>query len=103
MWPKNITLDQLSKVRVLHKAAKELKQHIEKHFLTAVPEGISINVGYHHRPSLQRMHLHLISNDFDSEHMKTKKHRDSFQTDFFVKMERFEKLVRDNHEKNVKM
>ncbi|XVF55062.1 hypothetical protein PTKIN_Ptkin06aG0006600 [Pterospermum kingtungense] len=40
-------------------------------------------LGYHSNPSLRQLHLHVISQDFDSKHLKLKKHWNSFNTDFF--------------------
>lgn len=35
-------------------------------------------------PSMQQLHLHVISQDFDSIHLKNKKHWNSFTTPFFL-------------------
>ncbi|OMO97623.1 Histidine triad (HIT) protein [Corchorus olitorius] len=40
-------------------------------------------LGYHSVPSMRQLHLHVISQDFDSKHLKNKKHWNSFNTDFF--------------------
>ncbi|EDW49471.1 GM26840 [Drosophila sechellia] len=42
------------------------------------------NVGFHAEPSMQRLHLHVISRDFVSTSLKTKKHWNSFNTELFV-------------------
>lgn len=34
-------------------------------------------------PSMRQLHLHVISQDFDSKHLKNKKHWNSFNTAFF--------------------
>lgn len=34
-------------------------------------------------PSMRQLHLHVISQDFDSTHLKNKKHWNSFNTAFF--------------------
>lgn len=34
-------------------------------------------------PSMRQLHLHVISQDFDSKHLKNKKHWNSFNTPFF--------------------
>ena len=34
-------------------------------------------------PSMRQLHLHVISQDFNSKHLKNKKHWNSFNTDFF--------------------
>ncbi|XP_022697041.1 aprataxin-like [Varroa jacobsoni] len=41
-------------------------------------------LGYHAVPSMAQLHLHVISQDFDSPSLKTKKHWNSFTTAFFV-------------------
>lgn len=41
-------------------------------------------IGYHAEPSMQQLHLHVISTDFNSPSLKTKKHWNSFNTKFFV-------------------
>lgn len=45
-------------------------------------------IGYHARPSMKHLHLHVISKDFDSESLKTKKHFNSFNTSFFIEAAR---------------
>lgn len=40
-------------------------------------------LGYHSAPSMRQLHLHVISQDFDSAHLKNKKHWNSFNTAFF--------------------
>ncbi|CAK7343852.1 unnamed protein product [Dovyalis caffra] len=40
-------------------------------------------LGYHSVPSLRQLHLHVISQDFNSNHLKNKKHWNSFNTAFF--------------------
>ncbi|KAF9596543.1 hypothetical protein IFM89_012274 [Coptis chinensis] len=40
-------------------------------------------LGYHSTPSMQQLHLHVISQDFNSTHLKNKKHWNSFTTAFF--------------------
>ncbi|XP_058075067.1 transcription factor bHLH140 isoform X2 [Magnolia sinica] len=40
-------------------------------------------LGYHSAPSMRQLHLHVISQDFNSSHLKNKKHWNSFNTAFF--------------------
>ncbi|XP_004302540.1 PREDICTED: transcription factor bHLH140 [Fragaria vesca subsp. vesca] len=40
-------------------------------------------LGYHSEPSMRQLHLHVISQDFNSAHLKNKKHWNSFNTAFF--------------------
>lgn len=41
-------------------------------------------IGYHAEPSMQQVHLHVISTDFHSPALKNKKHWNSFTTEFFI-------------------
>lgn len=40
-------------------------------------------LGYHSAPSMRQLHLHVVSQDFDSVYLKNKKHWNSFNTNFF--------------------
>ncbi|XP_028057459.1 transcription factor bHLH140 [Camellia sinensis] len=40
-------------------------------------------LGYHSAPSMRQLHLHVISQDFNSKHLKHKKHWNSFNSPFF--------------------
>ncbi|CAL4088427.1 unnamed protein product, partial [Meganyctiphanes norvegica] len=40
--------------------------------------------GYHAIPSMARLHLHVISQDFDSTCLKSKRHWNSFNTKYFL-------------------
>ncbi|CAF0862285.1 unnamed protein product [Didymodactylos carnosus] len=43
--------------------------------------------GYHAIPSLSLLHMHIISQDFKSDCLKTKKHWNSFTTSYFMDAE----------------
>ncbi|KAI4905804.1 hypothetical protein NFI96_002375 [Prochilodus magdalenae] len=45
---------------------------------------LGFRLGYHAIPSMSHIHLHVISQDFDSPCLKNKKHWNSFTTDYFV-------------------
>ncbi|KAG0560402.1 hypothetical protein KC19_10G178600 [Ceratodon purpureus] len=40
-------------------------------------------LGYHSEPSMRQLHMHVISQDFDSPNLKNKKHWNSFTSGFF--------------------
>ena len=48
----------------------------------------NFKIGYHASPSMHRLHLHVISTDYDSPSLKTKVHWNSFTTPFFLLHER---------------
>lgn len=45
---------------------------------------LEFRLGYHAIPSMSQIHLHVISQDFDSTCLKTKKHWNSFTTEYFI-------------------
>ncbi|KAJ6639937.1 Aprataxin-like protein [Pseudolycoriella hygida] len=57
-------------------------------------------VGYHSSPSMQRLHLHVISNDYNSPCLKTKIHWNSFNTKFFWDVKYVHKEIRRNGKVN---
>ena len=55
------------------------------------------NIGFHAIPSMTHLHLHIISDDFQSEPMKNKKHWNSFTNSFFIFVDDFvEQLEQTN-------
>lgn len=54
-------------------------------------------IGYHAEPSMQQVHLHVVSTDFNSPALKNKKHWNSFTTDFFVNHEGKTGLYSENY------
>ena len=44
----------------------------------------NFSIGFHAVPSMSQVHLHVISHDFDSPWLKTKKHWNSFTTPFLL-------------------
>ncbi|PIN19858.1 Polynucleotide kinase 3' phosphatase [Handroanthus impetiginosus] len=47
-------------------------------------KSLLFRLGYHSVPSMRQLHLHVISQDFNSIHLKNKKHWNSFNTPFFL-------------------
>lgn len=54
--------------------------------------------GYHASPSMNRLHMHTISQDFMSPCLKTKKHWNSFTSEFFVNAEEVINMLEANGE-----
>ncbi|XP_076807726.1 aprataxin-like [Clavelina lepadiformis] len=52
--------------------------------------------GYHAVASMSQLHMHVISQDFSSSSLKTKKHWNSFTTDYFVDAETYVIELRNN-------
>lgn len=75
---KEITKEHLYLLKHMDAVAKELISE-ERH------TSRSFNIGYHAEPSMFRLHLHVISTDMNSPCVKTKRHWNSFTTNFFLK------------------
>jgi len=62
----------------------------------AVTEDVEeVKIGYHARPSLVPLHIHIISTDLESDKLKSRKHFNSFATSFFVPIDLMETWVRE--------
>lgn len=68
-----------------------LLEHMEKVGLDVANEitETKFKLGYHAEASMARLHLHVISEDMNSDCLKTKKHWNSFTTDFFINSKGF--------------
>jgi len=55
--------------------------------------GRQFHVGFHAVPSMQQVHLHVISRDLDSPALTNKKHWNSFASKFFLPAEDVIKLL----------
>ncbi|XP_072373455.1 aprataxin isoform X1 [Scyliorhinus torazame] len=63
---------------------------------------LKFRLGYHAIPSMSHVHLHVISQDFDSPCLKNKKHWNSFNTDYFLESEDVMKMVEQDGKVTVK-
>lgn len=57
-------------------------------------------VGIHAHPSMNHLHIHIISRDMHSDRLKHQKHYNSFNTDFFIPLEDFP-LAKDDLRRDV--
>uniref|UniRef100_A0A672MTF9 Aprataxin n=1 Tax=Sinocyclocheilus grahami TaxID=75366 RepID=A0A672MTF9_SINGR len=81
--------DSISSLKALRSEHVELLKHMQRvgdQMLQQCPDAhkLSFRLGYHTIPSMSHVHLHVISQDFDSPCLKNKKHWNSFTTDYFV-------------------
>lgn len=81
--------DGLDRLADVGKGHLPLLQHMHNlgedwitYFLNEDPSLI-FRLGYHSVPSMRQLHLHIISQDFDSPCLKNAKHWNSFTTSFF--------------------
>lgn len=55
------------------------------HTLRQADPSLRFRCGFHAAPSLRQLHMHVVSQDFDSPQLKNKKHWNSFtHPDFFL-------------------
>ncbi|XP_015456645.2 aprataxin isoform X1 [Astyanax mexicanus] len=81
--------DSISSLKALRPEHCELLKHMHKvgdRMIQQCPDNqkLRFRLGYHAIPSMSHIHLHVISQDFDSPCLKNKKHWNSFTTDYFV-------------------
>lgn len=77
---KAVSKEHLDLLRHMNNVAKDLvseDKYKDKEF----------KLGYHAEPSMARLHMHVISSDMNSPCLKTKKHWNSFMTEFFLSSE----------------
>ncbi|KAM7363558.1 aprataxin [Cochliomyia hominivorax] len=55
----------------------------------------NFKIGFHSQPSMQRLHLHVISKDFVSDCLKTRKHWNNFNTALFLNYEDLFKQIQE--------
>ncbi|KAL7299252.1 hypothetical protein TKK_0007842 [Trichogramma kaykai] len=73
-----VTRDDLQILKHMESVAHKF---VQKH------ENEQFQIGYHALPHMHRLHLHVISTDFDSPYLKTKKHWNTFMTPYFIPSE----------------
>ncbi|XP_018320976.1 aprataxin-like [Agrilus planipennis] len=79
--------EDIKSLKAVQKEHTSLLKHMEKvgeRIFKEKHPGMSFKMGYHSEPSMTRLHLHVISDDMKSDCLKTKKHWNSFNTDFFL-------------------
>ncbi|KAI3932242.1 hypothetical protein MKW98_024962 [Papaver atlanticum] len=80
-------LDRLTDVRVEHLPLLRTMHNIGGKWamkLISDEPSLVFRLGYHSDPSMRQLHLHVVSQDFNSKHLKNKKHWNSFNTAFFL-------------------
>ncbi|XP_041042180.1 aprataxin isoform X2 [Carcharodon carcharias] len=90
--------DSISNLKAVRRDHLTLLQHMHQVGQKLVREcldsdTLKFRLGYHAIPSMSHIHLHVISQDFDSPCLKNKKHWNSFNTDYFLESEDVMKMV----------
>jgi aprataxin len=78
---KHVSRDHLDLLKHMKRTGETVSEDIKK---KPGREKLCFRLGYHALPSMKQLHMHVISQDFDSACLKTKKHWNSFTSDFFL-------------------
>ncbi|XP_030322986.1 aprataxin isoform X2 [Calypte anna] len=87
---KSVTKDHLELLEHMHSVGQKMIEQCPSR------GSLEFRLGYHAIPSMSQLHLHVISQDFDSPSLKTKKHWNSFTTDYFLNSQDVIEMVRSN-------
>ncbi|XP_061198680.1 aprataxin isoform X3 [Neopsephotus bourkii] len=93
---KAVTRDHLELLEHMHAVGQKMIEECPAR------ESLEFRLGYHAIPSMSQLHLHVISQDFDSPALKTKKHWNSFTTDYFLNSQDVIEMVRSKGKVMVK-
>ncbi|XP_047221984.1 aprataxin [Girardinichthys multiradiatus] len=80
------SIPSLKALRTEHYDLLKHMQQVADRMIQQCPDSSTLRFrsGYHAIPSMSHIHLHVISQDFDSPCLKNKKHWNSFTTDYFI-------------------
>lgn len=73
------TREHLPLLQQMHDRAEKLTGKIKK------KEAVNFYIGYHAVPSMNLLHLHVISDDFDSQRIRKLHHWNIFNSEYFIK------------------
>lgn len=85
---KSLDISHLHLLKHMLKCGQELVDRLK----TKQPL-LRFRCGYHAVPSMIRLHMHVISQDFESRWLKTKKHWNSFTSEFFIDAEEILRIL----------
>ncbi|CAB3251739.1 unnamed protein product [Arctia plantaginis] len=89
--------DNISSIYMLNRSHVKLIEEFGKLFKEIQDEvEVTLRAGFHAVPSMQRLHMHIISGDMVSPCLKTKVHWNSFTTDFFMLFEDVQQQLKEN-------
>ena len=76
---KELSTENLDLLNHMHQIAEDLISRVQK----KEPD-LLFRYGYHAVPSLNRLHMHVISQDFESPRLRTQHHWNTFNTEYFI-------------------
>ncbi|KAM9206682.1 aprataxin isoform 3-T3 [Dugong dugon] len=86
---KAVTWEHLELLKHMHTVGEEVIADC------AGSSKLRFRLGYHAIPSMSQVHLHVISQDFDSPCLKNKKHWNSFNTEYFLESQAVIQMVQE--------
>ncbi|XP_033614999.1 aprataxin isoform X4 [Fukomys damarensis] len=86
---KAVTRDHLELLKHMHTVGEKVIADL------AGSSKLRFRLGYHAIPSMSHVHLHVISQDFDSPCLKNKKHWNSFNTEYFLESQAVIQMVQE--------
>ncbi|XP_065803448.1 aprataxin isoform X1 [Muntiacus reevesi] len=86
---KAVTREHLELLRHMHTVGEKVIADF------AGSSKLRFRLGYHAIPSMSHVHLHVISQDFDSPCLKNKKHWNSFNTEYFLESQAVVEMVQE--------
>uniref|UniRef100_A0A3Q0QSN0 Aprataxin n=1 Tax=Amphilophus citrinellus TaxID=61819 RepID=A0A3Q0QSN0_AMPCI len=98
------SIPSLKALRAEHCDLVKHMQEVADQMIQQCPDSSSVpfRTGYHAIPSMSHVHLHVISQDFDSPCLKNKKHWNSFTTDYFIESKDVVQMLETNGKVAVK-
>lgn len=94
--------EDIDSVAALRKKHLPLLMHMDKkandlvlRFKADDPDAV-FRCGYHSVPSMKRLHLHVVSQDFNSFRMRKQHHWNTFNTEYFMDSELVVATIEDN-------
>lgn len=79
-----LPVSDIKSIYKLDKSHISMLEEFGEIFRKLSKENPQLRCGFHAVPSMQRLHMHIISNDMVSSCLKTKVHWNSFTTNFFI-------------------
>lgn len=78
-------ISSIKSLNTTHVPLLENMLHVARDYVVPLMEPkLKFQYGFHAAASMARLHMHVVSCDFDSVHLKTKRHWNTFTTEFFI-------------------
>lgn len=90
--------DDISGISRLGRQHLDLLRHmlrVGQDHVSKIKDSSLFKYGYHAVPSMSRLHMHVISCDFDSPCLKHKKHWNSFTTEYFINATQLIRMIEE--------